>query len=121
MDLGLKGKRIVVTGGGAGIGAAISMTLAEEGAAPLIVARRTPDGDFMDRLRDLAPAEFILADLSKDEVCRAAVAQALSVALSHCERDGVKLEESVALPLCEREGVKLGECVALPHCELEGV
>ena len=55
------------------------------------------------------------------EALRAAVAQALSVALSHCERDGVKLEESVALPLCEREGVKLEECVALLHCELEGV
>ena len=36
MDLQLTGKRIIVTGGGAGIGAAISMTLAEEGATPVI-------------------------------------------------------------------------------------
>ena len=32
MDLGLQGKVVVVTGGGAGIGAAISLSLAEEGA-----------------------------------------------------------------------------------------
>lgn len=76
MDLGLKGKRIIVTGGGAGIGSAISMTLAEEGATPIVVARRAPEGDFMDRLRALGPAEFIRADLAKDDDCRAAVAQA---------------------------------------------
>ncbi len=76
MDLGLKGKRIIVTGGGAGIGAAISLTLAEEGTTPIILARRPPAGDFMDRLRALAPAEFILADLAKDDDCRAAVTQA---------------------------------------------
>ena len=55
------------------------------------------------------------------EVLWAAVAHALSVALSHCEREGVKLEECVALPHCERDGVKLEECVALTHCEFEGV
>ena len=76
MDLALKGKRVIVTGGGAGIGAAISLTLAEEGAVPIILARRTPDGDIMDRLRGLAPAEFIQADLSKDDDCRAAVIKA---------------------------------------------
>jgi L-fucose dehydrogenase len=73
MDLGLKGKRIIVTGGGAGIGAAISMTLAEEGATPIVVARRTPEGDFMDRLRAIGPAEFIQADLAKDDDCFAAM------------------------------------------------
>lgn len=76
MDLGLNGKRIIVTGGGAGIGAAISMTLAEEGAIPLVVARRAPEGDFMARLQALGPAEFIQADLSRDDDCRAAVAAA---------------------------------------------
>lgn len=76
MDLGLQDKRIIVTGGGAGIGAAISLTLAEEGAVPLVVARRAPSGDFMDRLRAQGPAEFIQADLSRDDDCQAAVAQA---------------------------------------------
>ena len=76
MDLQLQGKRVIVTGGGAGIGAAISLTLAEEGAVPLIVARRPPAGDFLDRLRVLTPAEFIQADLAKDDDCRAAVEKA---------------------------------------------
>ena len=76
MDLGLQGKRIIVTGGGAGIGAAISLTLAEEGATPIVIARRPPHGDFMARLWAFAPAEFIQADLSVDEDCRAAVTAA---------------------------------------------
>ena len=74
MDLGLQGKRIIVTGGGAGIGAAISLTLAEEGATPIILARRAPEGDFMAQLLALGPAEFIQADLSQDQDCRRAEA-----------------------------------------------
>ena len=58
--------------------------------------------------------------LTTEALC-AAVAQALSVELPLCERDGVKLEECVALPLCDSDGVKLAECVALPHCDREGV
>ena len=76
MDLGLQDKRIIVTGGGAGIGAAISLTLAEEGATPIILARRAPEGDFMAQLLALGPAEFIQADLAQDDDCRRAVAQA---------------------------------------------
>ena len=76
MDLGLQGKRVIVTGGGAGIGAAISLTLAEEGATPIILARRAPEGDFMAQLLALGPAEFIQADLAQDDDCRRAVAQA---------------------------------------------
>jgi L-fucose dehydrogenase len=76
MDLGLQGKRVIVTGGGAGIGAAISLTLAEEGAVPVILARRVPEGDFMAQLHALGPADFIQADLAQDDECRRAVAQA---------------------------------------------
>ena len=39
MDLGLKGKVAIVTGGGAGIGAGISTVLAEEGAVVVIADR----------------------------------------------------------------------------------
>ncbi|HKJ95534.1 MAG TPA: short-chain dehydrogenase, partial [Gammaproteobacteria bacterium] len=37
MDLGLSGKVVIVTGGGSGIGAAVVLALAEEGAVPVIV------------------------------------------------------------------------------------
>jgi L-fucose dehydrogenase len=77
MDLGLKDKVVVVTGGASGIGAAISMGLAEEGAIPVIFARSTPAPEFLTALTDLSPsAGWIQADLSHDDACRAAVAQA---------------------------------------------
>lgn len=76
MELGLQGKVVVVTGGGAGIGAAISEMLAEEGAIPVILARRTPDADLLARIRARVPvAGWVRADLARDEDCRAAVAE----------------------------------------------
>ena len=39
MDLGLKGKIIIVTGGSKGIGSGIVSVLLEEGAVPIIVGR----------------------------------------------------------------------------------
>ena len=39
MDLGLKGKIIIVTGGSKGIGSGIVSVLLEEGALPIIVGR----------------------------------------------------------------------------------
>jgi len=77
MDLGLQGKVVVVTGGGAGIGGAISETLASEGAIPVIFARNAPPAEFLARLTALSPqAGWIQADLAKDDDCRRAVAQA---------------------------------------------
>lgn len=74
MDLGLAGKVVVVTGGASGIGAAISVALAQEGAVPVIFARTVPDAGFMARLVALSPrAGWVHADLSKDEDCRRAV------------------------------------------------
>ena len=73
MDLGRGGKVVVVTGGGAGIGAAISQMLADEGAVPVILARRAPDPGF---LTGLGPkAGWVQVDLSHDEQCRKAVAE----------------------------------------------
>jgi len=73
MDLDLSSKVVVVTGGGAGIGAAISQTLAEEGAIPVIFARRAPDPGFLAGLG--SQAGWVQVDLSDDDQCRRAVAE----------------------------------------------
>lgn len=72
MDLGLKDKVVIVTGGGSGIGAAISEVLAEEGAIPVILTRRSPDAAWLSRT---SRADLVLADLSDDDQCRRAVTE----------------------------------------------
>ena len=69
MDLYLQDRLVVVTGGGSGIGAAISEVLAEEGARVAILSRSAPDPDWLARLG----ADFIAVELSDDAACRAAV------------------------------------------------
>ncbi|MCD7058960.1 SDR family oxidoreductase [Pelagibacterium xiamenense] len=74
MDLNLKGKVVIVTGGGAGIGGAISLGLAREGAVPAIVGRSPLKPEFETELKALAPdALFVQADLADDEQCVRAV------------------------------------------------
>ena len=74
MDLHLTDKVVIVTGGGSGIGGAISLELAAEGAIPVIFARRPPEPDFLARLTTLNPrATWIRADLSRDSDCADAV------------------------------------------------
>lgn len=74
MDLGLGGKVVIVTGGGAGIGGAISLELAAEGAIPAIIGRRPLADDFQARLTGLSPkAAFFAADLVSDSETEAAI------------------------------------------------
>ena len=74
MDLHLKGKVVVITGGGSGIGAGITEVLAEEGARPVIIARRAPDAGWLER----TGADFIAAELSDDAACHRAVETVLA-------------------------------------------
>ncbi|MDO6963118.1 L-fucose dehydrogenase [Rhizobium alvei] len=74
MNLGLEDKVVIVTGGAAGIGGAITELLAAEGAIPVIFARRDPDPAWF---ASLGPkAAFVAVELSKDDECRKAVAEA---------------------------------------------
>ncbi|OYX21290.1 MAG: short-chain dehydrogenase [Rhodobacterales bacterium 32-66-9] len=83
MDLGLSGKVIIVTGGGSGIGAAVSEVLAEEGAVPVILTRRAPDAAW---LKGVTRADVVLADLSDDAQCRRAVDE---IRTKHSKIDGL--------------------------------
>lgn len=79
MKLGLAGKVVVVTGGGAGIGGAISTVLAEEDAIPAILGRSPLDPAFAATLTASQPLHmFVRVDLEDDAACAGAVAQVVA-------------------------------------------
>ena len=55
MDLHLADKVVIVTGGASGIGAAISLTLAGEGAIPVVFGKSPPTAEFDAALKALQP------------------------------------------------------------------
>lgn len=76
MDLHLHGKIIVVTGGAAGIGAAVCERLVEEGAVPVILDRDAPPADWLATLRERQPALSVeRVELTGAGACAAAVAR----------------------------------------------
>lgn len=80
MDLGLKDKVIVVTGGGKGIGAGIVAVLAAEGAIPVIVGRNEKDN--LNVLAQIATVngrgDQIVAELTEPAQCEAAIQQVVA-------------------------------------------
>ena len=75
MDLQLKNKVVLVTGGAKGIGEAIVRTLAAEGATPVIVDRDVAAGNRLHS--EVAGSQLIIADLLLAESCYAAVQKAI--------------------------------------------
>jgi len=75
MDLQLKDKVVLVTGGAKGIGAAIVRTAAGEGAIPVIVDRDAQSGA---KTQSEAPRSgLIVGELASPEFCHAAVEKAI--------------------------------------------
>ena len=80
MDLHLKDKVIIVTGGAKGIGEAIVTLLAEEGAIPVIIGRKAHDNlKLVDALKQLGlQVGQVEAELSEPAACKSAVATVLA-------------------------------------------
>lgn len=80
MDLGLRDKVVIVTGGASGIGAAITEAVAAEGGIPVILARTPPPDGFMAGVQAHSPrAVMIPTELTDDRACAAAVAQVVDL------------------------------------------
>lgn len=75
MDLGLKDKLIVITGGAAGIGEAITRAALAEGARVAVLSRITPHVEaFQAEMREAdAPIDLLALELSDTEACAAAI------------------------------------------------
>lgn len=79
MNLNLKDKVIVVTGGAKGIGLGICKVLAQEGAIPVIIGRREEDN--LKAVQEIEAQGFsaksIQAELTKPEDCEKAIQQVI--------------------------------------------
>ncbi len=77
MDLGLKDKLVVVTGGGAGIGAGITRAALAEGARVVVLSRHSENTDEFMREQSASGAacHFVEAHLEDTERCRTAIAE----------------------------------------------
>lgn len=75
MDLGLADSVIAITGGGEGIGKAISLACLNEGARVVVLSRITPNVEafLTETKRQGLPCELIVAELGETEQCKAAV------------------------------------------------
>ncbi len=75
MDLMLKDKIVIVTGGAKGIGAGITKALAAEGAVPVVVGRNDKDNEAI--LHETGTGFAIAAELTHPEECERAVKETI--------------------------------------------
>ncbi len=80
MDLNLKNKVVIVTGGAKGIGEGISLALAQEAAIPVIIGRNKEDNlKVLDKIRQAGGNGFqVAAELTSDAECKNAIDQTLN-------------------------------------------
>ncbi|HMK16657.1 MAG TPA: SDR family oxidoreductase [Chitinophagaceae bacterium] len=71
MNLNLKGKVIIVTGGAKGIGAGITKSLAAEDAIPVVVGRDANDNDAI--IKEVGAGFSLTAELTHPEACENAI------------------------------------------------
>lgn len=79
MDLHLKDKVIVITGGTQGIGGAISRAVALEGGLPLFIGRNSKSGELLESELDKKglKGRFIKGDLNEENTCKRVVQEIL--------------------------------------------
>ena len=127
MDLGLKEKVIVVTGGAAGIGAGITRACLVEGARVIVLSRRSENvAQFMAEAEAAGePCTLIEAHLDDTDKCRAAIAEieqrfgAIDGLINNAGvNDGVGLEHGTVERFVESLRKNLLHYYALAHYAL---
>jgi len=76
MELELKDKVIVVSGGAKGIGAAICSTLAKEGAIPVVIGRNSADNEAL--VKKMGTGLAVTAELTEPGACKKAIAEVIA-------------------------------------------
>jgi len=127
MDLGLRDSIILVTGGGAGIGQAITRACLDEGASVVVVSRASDNvKHFLAAMHDAGrPCDFVEAHLADLAQCRRAIdyvrdkyGRLLGLVNNAGANDGVGLESGTPERFIESLHQNLVHYYALAHYAL---